>query len=123
MTRKRWPSIFLLLNAATASAQNSSFTFEDMLAVCSFASGQPVALSSSGEWLAYVATDLEDEWNVLEPRPTGHLYVQPLRKDGAPRALTEGAVHASFPVWSTAGERLAFLREDDSGGRLTIWDP
>jgi dipeptidyl aminopeptidase/acylaminoacyl peptidase len=122
MTPKSWASLLALLNVATASAQSPIFTFQDMLAIRTFASGQPVAVSSTGGWVAYVATDVDDEENVLEPRPTGHLYVRSLRRSEAPRALTEGAVHASFPVWSPVGERLAFIREDHTGGRLTLWD-
>ncbi|HEY7820199.1 MAG TPA: hypothetical protein VIG29_18395, partial [Vicinamibacteria bacterium] len=121
MIPKLRASILLFLAAAPAAAE-SSFTFEDMLAIRTLAPGQPVALSSAGRWVAYVVTDLDDEWNVLEPRPTGHLYVQPTRKLGSARALTEGPVHGSFPVWSPAGERLAFFREDASGGRLNVWD-
>jgi dipeptidyl aminopeptidase/acylaminoacyl peptidase len=105
---------------STAVGQTSVFTFEEMLAVRTFASGQPVAVSSRGKWLAYVVTDLDDEWNVLEPRPTGHLKVQPL-ESGPARALTEGTVHGSYPVWSPDGERLAFFREDATGGRLAVW--
>ena len=69
-------------------------------------------------------TDMDDEWNVQEGRPTGHVLVQALGagKPGAPRALTTGAVHSSFPVWSPDGRRLAFIREEKGTGRAVIWD-
>jgi dipeptidyl aminopeptidase/acylaminoacyl peptidase len=121
MTWKTSVSISLLWSASAGAAETPVFTFEDMVQVRAFASGQPVALSASGRFVAYVIADLEDEWNVLEPRPTGHLYVQPLVEGGPARALTEGVVHGSFPVWSPDGERLAFFQEDRAGGRLAIW--
>jgi len=100
---------------ATVSAQPAPiFTSEDVLAVRTFAGGQGVAVSSTGRWVAYALTDANDEWNVQEPRPTSHVVVQTLGADrpGAPRALTTGVSHSSFPVWSPDGRRLAFIRED-----------
>jgi dipeptidyl aminopeptidase/acylaminoacyl peptidase len=100
-----------------------TFNPEDLLAVRSFAGGQPYAVSSTGRWVAYVVTDQADDWNVQEPRPTGHLFVQAL--GGAPtppRALTTGAMHSAFPVWSPDGRRLAFVREEQNQGREIIWD-
>src|SRR6266571_4487622 len=111
--------------AATVSAQPAPmFSSEDVLAVRTFAGGQPVAVSPTGRWIAYVLTDVNDEWNIQEPRPTSHVVVQTLGADrpGAPRALTTGASHSSFPVWSPDGRRLAFIREEPSGGRAIIWD-
>jgi dipeptidyl aminopeptidase/acylaminoacyl peptidase len=119
---------FLLTAVATIWATNVAaqpmpvFTTADMLAVRTFAGGQPVAVSPNGRWIAYVLTDLDDEWNVQEPRPTGHVHVQALGRPGAPRALTTGHAHSSFPVWSPDGRRLAFVREDQSGGRVVSWD-
>ncbi len=109
---------------ARASAQTVVFTPEDMLAIQAFAGGQPVAVAATGRWIAYVLTDRDDEWNVQEPRPTGHVYVQTLGggRAGAPRALTSGAAHSSFPVWSPDGKRLAFIREEQGRGRAVIWD-
>jgi dipeptidyl aminopeptidase/acylaminoacyl peptidase len=99
------------------------FTPEDLLAVRSFAGGQPYAVSPTGRWIAYVITDQADDWNVQEPRPTGHLFVQALGGAPAPpRALTTGAVHSAFPVWSPDGRRLAFVREEQNQGREIIWD-
>src|SRR5262245_42659255 len=100
------------------------FATEDMLAVRTFAGRQPVAVSPDGRRVAYVLTDMNDEWNIQEPRPTGHVVVQTLASDrpGAPHALTAGAVHSAFPVWSPDGHRLAFIREEQSGGRVIIWD-
>jgi dipeptidyl aminopeptidase/acylaminoacyl peptidase len=118
-------TVLALSGAASSSAQPAAvFTSEDMLAVRSFAGGQPVAVSSDGRRVAYVLTDTSDEWNIQEPRPTGHVVVQTLGADhpGAPRALTSGAAHGSFPAWSPEGRRLAFIREDASGGRVVIWD-
>ena len=100
------------------------FTAEDMLAIRTFAGGQPVAVSSTGRWIAYVLTDRDDEWNVQEPRPTGYVHVQALGsgRPGAPRALTSGAAHSAFPVWSPDGRRLAFIREEQGRGRAVVWD-
>jgi dipeptidyl aminopeptidase/acylaminoacyl peptidase len=115
----------LLLLIARASAQPAPvFTAEDMLAVRTFAGGQPVAISSTGRWIAYVLTDRDDEWNIQEPRPTGHVYVQPLGggQGSRPRALTSAAVHSLFPVWSPDGRHLAFIREEQGGSRMVIWD-
>jgi dipeptidyl aminopeptidase/acylaminoacyl peptidase len=118
-------TVLTLFCAATSSAQPAAvFTAEDLLAVRTFAGGQPVAVSSTGRWIAYVLTDMSDEWNIQEPRPTGHVAVQTLGTDrpGAARMLTTAAVHSSFPVWSPDGHRLAFIREDASGGRVVVWD-
>jgi dipeptidyl aminopeptidase/acylaminoacyl peptidase len=118
-------ALLLLLFVARGSAQPTPvFTAEDMLAVRTFAGGQPVAISSTGRWIAYVLTDPDDEWNVQEPRPTGHVYVQTLSgaQPGPPRALTSAAAHSLFPVWSPDGRRLAFIREEGGGSRLVIWD-
>lgn len=115
----------LVLSAVPVVAQPAPvFTTEDMLAVQTFAGGQPVAVSSTGRWIAYVLTDRADEWNVQEPRPTGHVYVQTLGAGtpGGARALTSGAVHSAFPVWSPDGTRLAFIREEQGKGRTVVWD-
>jgi len=111
--------------ATTALAQSATvFTPEDMLAVRTFAGGQPLAVSTDGRWVAYVVADGSDEWNIQEPRPTGYVVVQSLGSEraGTPRALTSGATHSSFPVWSPDGHRLAFVREESLGGRVVIWD-
>jgi dipeptidyl aminopeptidase/acylaminoacyl peptidase len=109
--------------ATPTAAQPPRFTVEDMLAVRTFAGGQPVAVSSTGRWIAYVLTDLDDEWNIQEGRPTGYVVVQTLgSRAGMPRALTSGAAHSSFPVWSPDGSRLAFIREEKGAGRIVIWD-
>jgi dipeptidyl aminopeptidase/acylaminoacyl peptidase len=100
------------------------FTTEDMLAVRTLAGGQPIAVSSTGRWIAYALTDRDDEWNVQEPRPTGHVHVQTLAggRSGTPRALTAGTAHSAFPVWSPDGRRLAFIREEQGRGRAVVWD-
>ena len=111
--------------AAAVFAQPAPiFTSEDVLAVRTFAGGQPVVVSPTGRWIAYVLTDMNDDWNIQEPRPTGHVVVQALGTDrpGPPRALTAGASHSSFPVWSPDGRRLAFVREEQSVGRVIVWD-
>jgi dipeptidyl aminopeptidase/acylaminoacyl peptidase len=112
----------LILPRPATSQTTPVFTAEDVLSVRTFAAGQPVAVSSIGRWVAYVLTDLDDEWNIQEPRPTGQVYVQPVGTGGTGRALTSGPVHSAFPVWSPDGRRLAFIREDQSGGRLVVWD-
>jgi dipeptidyl aminopeptidase/acylaminoacyl peptidase len=108
-----------------AHAQGGSvFTPEDLLRVGTLAGGQVVAVSSTGRWIAYVVTDQDDEWNVQEPRPTGHVHVQTLTgaRPGTPRALTSGAVHSAFPVWSPDGRRLAFVREEQGRSRAVVWE-
>ena len=110
---------------AVASAQpDSPFTTEDMLAIRTFAGGQPIAVSPTGRRVAYVLTDQSDEWNIQEPRPTGYVYVQAIGdgKAGVPRALTTGTVHGAFPVWSPDGRRLAFIREEQRRSRVVVWD-
>jgi dipeptidyl aminopeptidase/acylaminoacyl peptidase len=112
----------ILMLAGAAGAQTVPvFGIDDMLAVRTFAGGQPIAVSPGGRRIAYVLTDRDDEWNIQEPRPTGHVYVQALA-GGAPRALTSGAAHSSFPVWSPDGRRLAFIREEQGRGQTIIWD-
>jgi len=116
----------VLMCAAGAAAQPGPvFTPEEMMAVKTFAGGQPVAVAAGGAYVAYVLTDQTDEWNVQEPRPTGYVYVKALTgaRAGAPRALTSGAAHSSFPVWSPDGRRLAVIREEQGRGRAIIWDP
>jgi dipeptidyl aminopeptidase/acylaminoacyl peptidase len=110
--------------AAVAAQPAPTFTSDDVLAVRTFAGGQPVAVSPTGRWIAYVLTDMNDEWNIQEPRPSGHVVVQTLGNDrpGPPRAFTTGTTHSSFPAWSPDGRRLAFIRDDQSGGRLIVWD-
>jgi dipeptidyl aminopeptidase/acylaminoacyl peptidase len=116
-------SVTLIVATSAAAQTPPRFTIEDMLAVRTFAGGQPVAVSSTGRWIAYVITDKDDEWNIQEGRPTGYVVVQTLGgQPGAPRALTSGAAHSSFPVWSPDGGRLAFIREEKGAGRLVIWD-
>src|SRR5260370_26467657 len=114
----------LVASGARVTAQRAPvFTVEDMLGVQTFAGGQSPAASSTGRWIAYVLTDREDEWNIQESRPTGHVFVQALGAPaGAPRALTTGTTHSAFPVWSPDGKRLVFVREDPSGGSLVVWD-
>ena len=125
MKRLFTAALVLSLCTTRVGAQTGPvFTTEDMLAIRGFAGGQPVAVSSTGRWIAYVLTDRDDEWNVQEPRPTGYVYVQTLAggRAGAPRALTSGAAHSAFPVWSPDGRRLAFIREEQGGGRAVVWD-
>jgi Tol biopolymer transport system component len=116
----------LALSIAPSSARAQSrpvFTPDDLLAVRTFAGGQPYAVSSNGRWIAYVVTDQADDWNVQEPRPTGHVFVQAVGGASAPpRALTTGGVHSAFPVWSPDGRRLAFVREEPDRSREIIWD-
>jgi Tol biopolymer transport system component len=115
----------ILPRAALGAGQSdAAFSAEDVLAIRAFAGGQPIAVSSTGRRVAYVLTDQSDEWNVQEPRPTGYVYVQTLGggKAGAARALTTGAVHSAFPVWSPDGRRLAFIREEQRRSRLIVWD-
>ena len=80
-------ALVLLLCARACDRRSPApvFTAEDMLAIRTFAGGQPLAVSSTGRWIAYVLTDRDDEWNVQEPRPTGHVYVQALAADGPAR--------------------------------------
>ena len=96
------------------------FTAADMLGIQSFARGQPVALSRDGAYVAYVLTDIDDEANILERRPTGHIHVMRIGESAA--ALTSGATSSAYPVWSPDGMRLAFFLFDGGGGVLAIWD-
>jgi len=118
------PVLVFALATPAMSQRAPVFTAEDMLAIRTLAGGQPIAVASNGRWIAYVLTDRDDEWNVQEPRPTGHVYVQALSggRPGTPRALTSGAIHSAFPVWSPDGRRLAFIREEQGGGHTVIWD-
>jgi len=114
----------LVASGARATAQRAPvFTVDDVLGVRTFAGGQSPSASLTGRWIAYALTDRADEWNIQEPRPTSHVFVQSLGAPTAsPRALTTGTTHSAFPVWSPEGKRLAFVREDASGGRLVVWD-
>ena len=117
-------ALIAMLSLRAIAQRGPVFTAEDMLAVRTFAGGQPIAVSSNGRWIAYVLADPDDEWNVQEPRPTGHVYVQTVSdgRAGPPRALTAGAAHSAFPVWSPDGRRLAFIREEQGHGQTLIWD-
>jgi dipeptidyl aminopeptidase/acylaminoacyl peptidase len=114
------------LHAGVGAGQQEGrpFTPEDMLAVRSFAGGQPVAIAPDGRWIAYVLTDIAEESNVLEQRPSGYVHVQPITNaiSGRARALTRDKVHSAFPVWSPDATRLAFFREEPGGERLVAWD-
>ena len=103
-------ALMLALAGVPANGQTPPrFTVEDMLAMRSLAGGQPVAVSFTGRWVAYALTDMDDEWNVQEGRPTGYISVQTLGTSaGAPRALTSGAAHSSFPVWSPDGALIVY---------------
>jgi hypothetical protein len=93
-------ALSLCMVAAPARAQSGPvFTAEDMLAMRTFAGGQPVAVSSTGRWIAYVLTDRDDEWNVQEPRPTGHVHVVTLAggRPGASRGSRRARHTARFP--------------------------
>jgi dipeptidyl aminopeptidase/acylaminoacyl peptidase len=115
--------LFAPVGPALAS-QPSVFTAEDMLDIVSFSGGQPLTMAPSGGWVTYVLPDMEDEWNIMERRSLGYVYVQPLTGDGAgePRALSQGETRSSFPVWSPEGDRLAFFLEKKADGRLAVWD-
>ena len=96
------------------------FTAADMLDIQSFARGQPVALSRDGAYVAYVLTDIDDENNILERRPTGDIHVMRIGEVAVP--LTSGAASSAYPVWSPDGMRLAFFCFEDDGGALALWD-
>lgn len=108
-----------------AEPADRPFTTEDMLEVRTFAAGQPIAVSLDGGWIAYVLTDIANEHNILEMRPTGYVTVQPIQggRVGLPHGLTRDHVHSSFPTWSPDGRRLAFFRQEGGGDRLVVWDP
>ncbi|OLC76292.1 MAG: hypothetical protein AUH72_19200 [Acidobacteria bacterium 13_1_40CM_4_65_8] len=116
--------VFFSASAHAIAQRPPVFTAEDMLAIRTFAGGQPIAVSSTGRSIAYVLTDQNDAWNVQEPRPTGYVFVQTLTggRAGTPRALTSGAVHSAFPVWSPDSRRLAFIRDEQGRGRAVVWD-
>jgi dipeptidyl aminopeptidase/acylaminoacyl peptidase len=105
---------------AAATLEAATFTAADMLDIVTFSGGQPITLSPDGAWVAYVLPDMTDEWNVLERRPVGYVYVHPL--SGSPRSLSEGPERSSFPVWSPDGRKLALFLEGSDGGQLAVWD-
>jgi dipeptidyl aminopeptidase/acylaminoacyl peptidase len=111
------------LPAAQAPTAGAPFSPEDMLGVRTFANGQPISLSPNGAWIAFVETDVADEFNINELQQTGHVTVRAIgAKAEPPRALSSGATHSAFPVWSQDGTRLALVRETGGGGRLEIWN-
>src|SRR5438093_2868308 len=117
-------ALMAMLAPRAIAQRGPVFTGEDMLAVRTFAAGQTIAVAPGGRRIAYVLTDRDDEWNVQEPRPTGHVYVQMVSdgRAGPPRALTAAAAHSAFPVWSPDGRRLAFIQEEQGHGQTVIWD-
>lgn len=96
------------------------FTPEDVLAVVGFSGA--VAVAPTADRIAYVLPDMADEWNVLARRPVGWVHVQGVGGSAATIQLTRGAERSSFPTWSPDGRRLAFFVEENSGGRLAVWD-
>ena len=88
----------LLASVAVIAQSSPVFTAEDVLAVRTFAGGQAVAVSTDGWWIAYALTDLDDEWNVQEPRPTSHVTVQPMSgKKRLPSQRSGGIIVVSHP--------------------------
>ncbi len=106
--------------SAVLLAQAALFTAADMLDIQTFARGQPITLSPDGERVAYVLTDIGDEWNIQARRPVGYVYVQ--ETDGVARPMSSGKSRSSFPVWSPDGSQLAFFLEDEDGGQLAVWE-
>ena len=73
-------------------------------------------LSPDGRWVVYVVRSIEAEAKPADPSaPPDWAYRTQLwiaATDGqtAPRPLTHGTARNSSPVWSPAGDRLAFVR-------------
>ena len=65
-----------------------------------------------------------DEWNVQEPRPTGHVFVQARRRKPATAASAHDAAPstAHFRSGRPMDGRLAFVREEAIGRSRVVWD-
>ncbi|MFQ5702898.1 MAG: S9 family peptidase [Gemmatimonadales bacterium] len=107
---------------SAAHAQTRPFNAEDMLDVVRI-SGR-IALSPTGDRLAYVLPDLADEWNVYERLQVGTVHVQRISHSGAGQAepLGPSGQRSSFPAFSPDGANLAFYVERPRGGQLAVWN-
>ena len=121
-----FPLLLAALTAAvlpnSSSAQTRPFTAEDMLSVVQISG--PVAVSPSGEELAYVLPDLNDEWNVGERVQVGRVHVLQMGGLvlGAPTPVGPPDQRSSFPAFSPDGTRVALYLEGPDGGRLAVWN-
>ncbi len=103
--------IFLLsvfFTPVLAAADSTPIVATDLLKLKQLESP---ALSPDGRWVAYVVRSIvpkpeaKDDWTYQS-----HLWLAATDGSTAPRPLTSGAASDTAPVWSPAGDRLAFVR-------------
>ena len=99
-------ALLLLLCADRATAQQRSWTVDDVLAL---KSPGDVAISPDGRWVAFTVTQRGLESN----RSLSDVWLAGA-DGGEALQLTRGARDARAPAWSPDGSWLAFLSERDS---------
>lgn len=110
---KRFVAVFTLLLiglCSLATAQNRSYTIEDLLKVRRVADPQ---VSPNGRRVAFTIGDVNFDAN----RAVNHIYVVQIDGSGL-KQLTSGDKSSSAPRWSPDGKKIAYT----TGGQVWVMD-